>query len=532
MSWIAAKFLAQLRVLRRHAHRAGIQVADPHHNATQSYQGGSGKAEFFGPQQSGNDHVAAGLELAVSFHYDAAAQVVEHQSLVRIGQAQFPGQASVFDTGLRRRPGAAVVAADEDHIGVPLGHPGSDGAHAHLGDQFDIDAGMVIGVLQIVDQLGQILNGVDIVMRRRRYQPYAGRRIAHLGDPGIDLASRQFAALARLGALGHLDLQFARVDQVIAGDPEASGGHLLDGTVARISVGIGDVARRVLTAFAGIAAPTDPVHGYGQILVGFLADRTVGHGPALEAPGYGLHRLDLIQGDGRVGEFELQLAAQSGHLCGLIIDQIGVLFVELELIGARSLLQLVHRLGTEEVGFAILAPLVLPAGIQGAAITWIFGEGALVLPQRFPGDLVQANALDARIGPGEILVDNALIEPHGLKNLGAAIGLDGGDTHLGHHLDHALDHGFVVAGYGLFVGQLRQHAFANHVIEAFVDHVGIDGLDPVAQQQAKMMNLARFAGFEHQPHPGAAAGTDQMVVQARHRQQRRNGRARPIHFPV
>ena len=33
--------------------------------------------------------------------------------------------------------------------------------------QLDGDTGLAVGVLQIVDQLGQILNGVDIVVRRR-----------------------------------------------------------------------------------------------------------------------------------------------------------------------------------------------------------------------------------------------------------------------------------------------------------------------------------------------------------------------------
>ena len=100
---LAGEALAQLRVLRGHADRAGVQVADAHHDAAQRHQRRGGKAEFLGAQQRGDDHVAAGLQLAVGLHDDAAAQIVEHERLVRFGQAQFPGNAGVLDAGLRAR---------------------------------------------------------------------------------------------------------------------------------------------------------------------------------------------------------------------------------------------------------------------------------------------------------------------------------------------------------------------------------------------------------------------------------------------
>ena len=157
-----------------------------------------------------------------------------------------------------------------------------------------------VGVLQVVDQLRQVLDGVDVVVRRRRDQADARRRVAHLGDPRIDLAAGQLAALARLGALGHLDLQFLGVDQVVAGDAEAAGRHLLDGAVLRVAVRlVGDVARRVLAALAGVALAADAVHGDGQRLVRLLADRAVGHRARLEALHDRLDRLDLLERDRR-----------------------------------------------------------------------------------------------------------------------------------------------------------------------------------------------------------------------------------------
>ena len=82
------------------------------------------------PSSAPDDHVAAGLQLAVGLDDDAAAQVVEQQHLVRLGQAQLPGNARVLDAGQRRGAGAAVVAADQHHVGLGLGHARGDGAHA------------------------------------------------------------------------------------------------------------------------------------------------------------------------------------------------------------------------------------------------------------------------------------------------------------------------------------------------------------------------------------------------------------------
>ena len=121
-----------------------------------------------------------GLELAVGLDDDAAAQVVEHQRLVRLGQAEFPRDAGVLDAGERRGAGAAVVAADEHHVGMRLGHAGRDGADADLGDQLDADARLVVGVLQVVDQLAP---GPRWSRCRGAAAARSGRRPASSGGP-------------------------------------------------------------------------------------------------------------------------------------------------------------------------------------------------------------------------------------------------------------------------------------------------------------------------------------------------------------
>ncbi len=90
MLGLARKLFAQRRVLRGHAHRAGVEVAFAHHDAALDHQRRGGEAEFVGAQQRADDHVAAGLDLAVHLHADAAAQAVEHQGLLGFGKTDFP----------------------------------------------------------------------------------------------------------------------------------------------------------------------------------------------------------------------------------------------------------------------------------------------------------------------------------------------------------------------------------------------------------------------------------------------------------
>ena len=119
----ALELRAQHRVLRRHAHRAGVEVALAHHDAALDHQRRGREAELVGAEQRADHDVAAGLHLAVGLHADAAAQAVQHQRLLRLGQAELPRRAGVLDRAPRRRAGAAVVAGDHHVVGLALATP-------------------------------------------------------------------------------------------------------------------------------------------------------------------------------------------------------------------------------------------------------------------------------------------------------------------------------------------------------------------------------------------------------------------------
>ena len=119
-------------------------MADAHHDAAQRNQRRGRKTKFLRAEQRGDGHVAAGLQLAVRLDINAAAQIVQHERLVRLGQAEFPRAARVFDGRERRRARAAVVAGNQHHVRVRLGDAGGDGADADFGDEFHADARVAI----------------------------------------------------------------------------------------------------------------------------------------------------------------------------------------------------------------------------------------------------------------------------------------------------------------------------------------------------------------------------------------------------
>ena len=137
-----------------------------------------------------------------------------------------------------------------------------------------------------MNQLREILDRIDVVMRWRRDQANARSRVADLGDPRIDLVAGQLTTLSRLGALGHLDLYFSRAHQVFARDAEAPGGNLLDGALEGVAVGQRLEASRVLAALAGVRLCAEPVHRDRQGLVRLLRDGAVAHRACLEALDY------------------------------------------------------------------------------------------------------------------------------------------------------------------------------------------------------------------------------------------------------
>ena len=130
-------------------------------------------------------------------------------------------------------------------------------------------------------------------MRRRRDERDAGREKRSRAIIGVDLVAGQLAALARLGALGDLDLQHVGVDQVVRRHAETSRRHLLDLGVLPLGAVTGRDPRRPRRSWSARPA----VHGNGQRLVGFRRERAEGHAGGVEAREHLLLRLHLVDGE-------------------------------------------------------------------------------------------------------------------------------------------------------------------------------------------------------------------------------------------
>ena len=244
-----------------------------------------------------------------------------------------------------------------------LGDTRRNRADAVLADQLHVHAGLRVGVLEVVDQLRQVLDRVDVVVRRR-YQADTRRGVPHLGHPGIDLVARSgrphrvscSSALSRIPDVG-------AVGQVVAGDAESRRRHLLMALRA---------SRRSRWSNRLTSSPPSPQ--FDRPPSRFIAMARV-WAPRRRSSRSSSRRsrtvrrsrspLDLVERNRRADTvFELQQTAQRRHLLALlVVDQLGVLLEDRVLPGARRCWSLNTVSGLNRWA-ALAAPLVFAADLE------------------------------------------------------------------------------------------------------------------------------------------------------------------------
>mmetsp|Transcript_19513 Transcript_19513/g.65512 ORF Transcript_19513/g.65512 Transcript_19513/m.65512 type:complete len:933 (-) Transcript_19513:1998-4796(-) len=501
---LPGELLAELRVLGGDAHGARVEVALAHHNAPERDKRRRGKAELLGAQERRHDHVAARLELAVRLQGHPGAEAVEHEGLVGLGEADLHGHARVLDRRPHSRPCAAVAAGDHDVVRLGLGHARGDHADAHLGDELHGDARVDVGRLEVVDELGEVLDGVDVMVRRRRDEADTRRGAARLADELRHLVARELAALAGLGALGHLDLELVRVGKVVGGDAEAARGDLLDCRPALVGK-----AQGVLAALARVRLAAQRVHRLGERLVGLRADGPEGHGPRGEALDDGRRGLHLVEGhlweEAVVADLE---EAADGNLGVGRVHEARVLRVRLPGVGARRLLQGHHGRGRVVVGLAAVAPVVV-AEVERVRCAAVRGVAERVEAERVVAELVKAHAPEAARGPAEARLDHLGPEAHCLEDLGALVGLHRGDAHLGHDLEDAKTHRLLVARHGRGGGLAVRLGHAGHGAHS---EARAHRVRAVAHEGGEVVHLLGVGRVDEEAHARAEAILDEGLV--------------------
>ena len=318
--------------------------------------------------------------------------------------------------------------------------PGGHRADADLGHELDADPRPRVGVLEVVDQLRQVLDRVDVVVRRRADQADARRRVPDLGDPGPDLVAGELPPLARLGPLRHLDLELVGVDQVLARHAEPARGDLLDRAPAAVAVGVGrrtgagssppspvlllPPSRFMAMASVSCASPLIEPYDIAPVANRLTIDST----GSTSSIGTGWHLSSLKSKRPRSVQSR---SFWSSTACGVRLEDV---------VAARPgrVLEPEDRLGVEQVELPLAAPLVLAPLVEERRPDLAGGVGAGVVVERLAGDLLEADAADPRRGLVEVAVDELLAQADRLEDLRPAVALDGADAHLGHHLDDPL----------------------------------------------------------------------------------------------
>ncbi len=485
-------------------------MADAHHDAARGDERCGREPELLGAQQRADHDVAAGAQAAVDLQADAPAQRVADEHLLGLGEAELPGHAGVADRRGGGGAGAAVHARDHDVIGAGLGDARGHGADARERDQLDADLGGRVDAAQVVDQLGEILDRVDVVMRRRRDQTDAGRRMAQTRDLDVDLVAGQLAALAGLGALRDLDLEHVGVDEVAGRDAEARRGDLLDRGAPRVAVGVERAATRVLAALAAVGAAAEPVERDRERLVRLLRDRSERHRARCEAAHDLARGLDLVERHGWPGRHELHEPAQRAAEAVLLVGGDREGGVALGALVAHRALQRGDDLGVPDVALAAQAVAVDTARIELAARPRV-----LVAAPDVGRDALEADAADARRRTREVARDDVGRQPDALEQLRAAIRHHGRDAHLGEHLEQALADGLHVLRLrvlGRLGADLACGPLGGHEIER---DVRVDGGGAEADEQGEVHDLARLARLHDQAAAGAPALAYEVAVHRR-----------------
>ena len=195
----------------------------------------------------------------------------------------------------------------------------------------------------------------------------------------------------------------------------------------------------------------------------------------------------------------------------LVVDELGVFFVSVPVVGTGAVLQFGDHIGCPHVLLAPHTPGIFAARVEHVFEHRVVTERRVVHADGFFGNLENANALNTAGCAGEILGDRGGIQTNHLEQLRTAVAHVGAHAHFGHDLGEALAHGFHIVVDGLFSAQITRQ-FLVDTGQCFHRQVGVNGFCAVACQHAKLMHFARGAGLHHQACGGTQTFHHQMLV--------------------
>ena len=127
-------------------------------------QGQRPEAETIGAQHPGDNDVSPRVEAPIGLQGQRPPETIGNKRLMRFGQADLPRRPRMLDAHQRRCSGPASMAGNRDDIGVCLGHAHRDRPHPWPRNEFHRHPCLWLERLKVEDQLGKILDRVDVVV--------------------------------------------------------------------------------------------------------------------------------------------------------------------------------------------------------------------------------------------------------------------------------------------------------------------------------------------------------------------------------
>ena len=219
---------AKLFALGRNTNGAVVGVANTSHDAASGNHRNGTETVLVGTHESGLDDVKTGAAATVGAQDDALPKAVLNESSVRFDETHLQRTTAVLDGRQRRRAGTTIATRNLDDVGVRLGDAGRDRADARLGHELHGHLRVLVDHVQVIDELREILNGVDVVVRRRGDEWNTSLGSAEPGNVRGNLLTRKLTTFTRLGTLRHLDFGLVGRHQERRRDTKATGSDLLD----------------------------------------------------------------------------------------------------------------------------------------------------------------------------------------------------------------------------------------------------------------------------------------------------------------
>ena len=178
------------------------EVALPGHVATERHERRRPEPELLGAEERRDQQVPTGPQPAIGPQDDPVAEAVPEQGLVDLGKTELPGRADVLDRAERACPGPAGVPGQVDVVGTGLDHSGGDRPDPRPATSFTPIRAAGLIRPEIGDELGKILDRVDVVMRRRADEGQTRLGAPKDGNLRGRLLHQQLAALAGFRPFG------------------------------------------------------------------------------------------------------------------------------------------------------------------------------------------------------------------------------------------------------------------------------------------------------------------------------------------